>query len=92
MDELTKDECDFVSEERRRVAETGGEGLDGGNGCGKVGRRAQIAEGEHGTVSLEKIKLGVEECLFEFRDRELRVFVRHRRCRVDRSKVAAEDH
>jgi len=85
---LAKDESDLVTEQRRRVGETTSESVDSGNSGRKVGRRAKVAEGEHGAVAVEKGEFCVEKGLFELFDGRLLCSDSERRSRVDRGKVA----
>lgn len=90
MAQLAEDEGDLVTEQRGRVVHAAGERLHSWHGGGEIGRRGQVAEGEHGSVALEEREGGVEEGLLELGDGRRFGRFGKGRCRVDRCKVAVE--
>lgn len=52
--QLPKDKGDLVAEEGRWICESASERLYSRDGSGKVGRRGEIAQGEHGSIALEQ--------------------------------------
>lgn len=68
MAELAENESDLVTEQSRGVIQTLSERIDGANCGGEVGGRSKVTKTEHGTVSLEKRELSVEQSLLEIGD------------------------
>lgn len=89
MAQLTENECDLVAEQSGGIFETFGQGLDGADGRGEVGRRGKIAQSEHGAVPLEQGKFRVKQRLLHLGDGGLARCQRKRRGRVDGGEITA---
>lgn len=88
MRELSEDEGDLMAEQGRGVGKALGKSVYSWDSSGEVWGRGEVAKAEHGTVSEEQWRLGIEQGLLE-------LFYcgntfGHRRCGIYRSKVAVK--